>query len=396
MAVQEMKPGVYSIGVNDWDRRVFDELIPLPDGTSYNSYLVKGSEKIAVIDSVDPPKSNLWLDNIEKMGIEKVDYIISNHAEQDHSGSIPDLLARFPEATVITNEKCKGFLIDLLRIPADRFITVKDRETLSLGDRTLEFVFTPWVHWPETMSTYLQEEKILFSCDFFGSHLATSNLFVKNPAKVVEDAKRYFAEIMMPFRTIICKNIQKIEELAIDYIAPSHGPVYDDPSLIIDAYKDWISDRLENKVLLAYVSMHGSTEKMAQYLCDALIDRGIHVHFFNLTQTDLGQLAMEMVDSATLVLGTSTVLAGPHPAAVYAATLVNALKPRLKYAAFFGSYGWAGRTVEILKANLGNIRAELLEPILTKGDPGEEDYARLDKLADEIAERHKKLMPDAC
>lgn len=391
MAVHELKPGIYAVGANDWDRRLFDELIPLPDGTSYNSYLVKGSDKTAVIDAVDPPKSGEWISNIKKLGISTIDYIISNHAEQDHSGAIPDLLAQFPGAKVVTNEKCKGFLEDLLSIPAGKFITIQDGETLSLGNRTLEFIFTPWVHWPETLCTYLREDKILFSCDFFGSHLASSELFVKDAQKVVEDAKRYFAEIMMPFRVAIRKNVQKIEALDIAYIAPSHGPVHDRPGIIINAYKDWISDRVENIVVLAYVSMHGSTGKMASYLCDALIDRGIEVKFFNLTKTDIGQLAMSLVDAATIVLGTPTVLASPHPAAVYAASLANALKPKVKYAAVFGSYGWGGQTVEIIKNNMKNLKVELLEPVLTKGFPLEADFRELDRMADEIAARHREL-----
>lgn len=391
MAVHEFKPGIYTVGVNDWDRRLFDELIPLPDGTSYNSYLVKGSDKTAVIDAVDPPKGGEWISNIKKLGIGTIDYIISNHAEQDHSGAIPDLLAQFPGAKVVTNDKCKEFLEDLLLIPAEKFISVKDGETLSLGDRTLEFIFTPWVHWPETLCTYLREDKILFSCDFFGSHLATSELFVKDASKVIEDAKRYFAEIMMPFRLAIRKNVQKIETLNIDCIAPSHGPVHDKPEIIIDAYKEWISDQVENTVILAYVSMHGSTGKMALYLSDVLIDRGIEVKLFNLTEADIGQLAMALVDSATIVLGTPTVLASPHPAAVYAATLTNALKPKLKYATVFGSYGWGGQTVDIIKSNMKNLKVEFLQPVLTKGFPLSEDFRKLDQMADEIAARHKEL-----
>jgi flavorubredoxin len=391
VAVHELKPGIYTVGVNDWDRRLFDELIPLPDGTSYNSYLVKGSDKTAVIDAVDPPKAGEWISNITKLGIGTIDYIISNHAEQDHSGAIPELLAQFPGAKVVTNDKCKGFLEDLLLVPAEKFITVKDGEILSLGDRTLEFIFTPWVHWPETLCTYLREDKILFSCDFFGSHLATSELFVKDAPKVIEDAKRYFAEIMMPFRLAIRKNVQKIETLDIDCIAPSHGPMHDKPGIIIDAYKEWISDQVENTVILAYVSMHGSTGKMALYLSDVLIDRGIEVKLFNLAKTDIGQLAMALVDAATIVLGTPTVLASPHPAAVYAATLTNALKPKVKYATVFGSYGWGGQTVDIIKSNMKNLNVEFLQPVLTKGFPLEEDFRKLNQMADEIAARHKEL-----
>jgi len=391
MAIQEIKTGVYSVGVKDWSRRLFDELVPLPDGTTYNSYLIKGSKKTALIDTVDIPKTVELLANLKKLNISTLDYIVSNHAEQDHSGAIPALLKEFPEAMVVTNAKCRNFLQDLLPISSDRFQTVKEGDVVDLGGRSLEFVITPWVHWPETMCTYLREDKILFSCDFFGSHLAISQLFVHNEAKALEDAKRYYAEIMMPFRMVIRKNIGKIEKLDIDYIAPSHGPVYDRPALILDAYRDWVSERLENKVIIAFVSMHGSTEKMADYLTDALIDRGIEVKVFNLTQTDLGQLAMALVDAATLVIGTSTVLSGPHPQAVYAAVLVNALKPKLKFASVFGSYGWGGKTVEILQNNIADLNVEFLEPLMQKGDPVREAFEQLDKMADDIAAKHKTL-----
>jgi flavorubredoxin len=394
LAIQKLSEGIYSIGVKDWSRRLFDELVPLPDGTSYNCYLIQGSEKTAMIDSVDIPKANILLNNLDKLGITSIDYVISNHAEQDHSGAIPEVLARFPEAKVVTNKKCKVFLQDHLNIVEEKFIIIEDNETLSLGDRTLQFIMTPWVHWPETMSTYLQEDEILFSCDFFGSHLATSNLFVRHEYRVLEDAKRYYAEIMMPFRLKIRKNIAKVEKLKLKYIAPSHGPVYNRPALIMDAYKDWVSDRVENMVVLPYISMHGSTEKMALYLTDALITRGVDVKVFNLSKTDLGKLAMALVDAATIVIGTSTVLSGPHPAAVYAATLINALKPKLKYAAVFGSYGWGGQAVEILQKNIDNLKVEYLEPLLFKGDPKEEDFRKLDELAEMIAEKHKGLSND--
>ncbi len=391
MAIQKLSPVVYSVGARDWDRRLFDELIPLPDGTSYNAYLIKGSKKTALIDSVDPPKANELIGNLEKLNVEKLDYVVSNHAEQDHSGAIPHVLAEYPEAKVVTNEKCRAYLMDLLSIPGERFMTIQDRETLSLGDRTLEFILTPWVHWPETMVTLLQEEKILFTCDFFGSHLATSDLFVQDEPRVIEDARRYYAEIMMPFRTTIKKNIEKIETVAYEMIAPSHGPVYHKPRLIVDAYKDWICDKVENVVILAYVSMHKSTEKMAAYLTDVLIEKGLKVKLFNLPYTDLGELAMSLVDAATIVLGTPTVLTGPHPAAVYAATLVNALRPKARYATVIGSFGWAGQAVETIKKNMSNLKLEFLEPVLTRGYPGEADFRALDKLAEEISARHKNL-----
>ena len=280
----------------------------------------------------------------------------------------------------------------MLPIPEHKFITVNDGETLFLGEKTLKFIFTPWVHWPETMTTYLREDKILFSCDFFGSHLATSNLFVKNIPKVIEDAKRYYAEIMMPFRIPIRKNIEKIEALDFEIIAPSHGPVYDKPEIIINAYKNWISDRVENEVVLPYVSMHGSTERMVSFFIDSLIEKGIKVRPFNLIKTDLGQLATALVDAATVVIATPTVLSGPHPAAVYAVSILNALKPKTKFASVIGSYGWGGRTVEIIKANLINLKLEFLTPVLIKGFPKEDNFLSVEKLAEEIYLKHNEII----
>ncbi|MCK4224707.1 MAG: MBL fold metallo-hydrolase, partial [candidate division Zixibacteria bacterium] len=256
MVVRELKPNIYSVGAIDWDRRLFDELIPLPDGTSYNAYLIKGSEKTALLDTVDPVKEHELLENLKKLGVKSIDYIIAHHGEQDHSGAIPTILKAYLDAKVVTNPKCKVMLMDLLLIPDDKFITIEDGGTLSLGDKTLEFVYTPWVHWPETMVTYLREDKILFSCDFFGSHLATSDLFVTDEAQVYESAKRYYAEIMMPFQTPIRKNLEKMKDFDIEIIAPSHGPVYDRPNFILEAYKDWVSDRVKNEAVIPYISMH--------------------------------------------------------------------------------------------------------------------------------------------
>ena len=387
---RELKPNIYSVGAVDWDRRLFDELVPLPDGTSYNAYLVKGSEKTALIDTVDPTMTDVLVKNLEELELKDIDYVIANHAEQDHSGSLPRILEVYPGAKVVCTPKCKSMLMDLLLIPEDKFITVADGETLSLGNKTLEFIHAPWVHWPETMLTYLKEDKILFTCDFLGSHLATSDLFVTDEPTVYEAAKRYYAEIMMPFWTTIMKNMEKIKDLEIAIIAPSHGPAYNKPDFILDAYRDWASDELKNEVVIPYISMHGSTKKMVDYLVEALIERGITVRQFNLSEPDIGKLAMALVDAATLVIGSPTVLVGPHPKVIYAAYLANALRPKLKFASIIGSYGWGGRMVEQLSGMIPNLKVEILEPVVIKGAPKEEDFKALDRLASEIEDKHKE------
>lgn len=387
---RKLKDNVYSVGAIDWDRRLFDELIPLPDGTTYNAYLIKGSGKIALIDTVDPTKEKDLFHHLDVLGVKKIDYIIANHAEQDHSGSIPAVLNKFKDAKVVTNPKCKGMLIDLLHVPEDKFIEIADGEELSLGDKTLKFVYTPWVHWPETMVTFLKEDKILFSCDFFGSHLATSDLFATDWDKLYPSNKRYYAEIMMPFRNIIVNNIKKVEALVAGMIAPSHGPVFDSPQCIIDAYKDWTSDKVKNEVVIPYVSMHGSTKEMVDYFSEVLMKNGIKVKPFNLCGGDIGDLAMELVDAATIVIASPTVLAGAHPLAAYAAYLTNALRPKARFASIIGSFGWGGKMVEQLTGMLCNLKIELIEPVIFKGLPKEGDFSKLDQLADSIKEKHKE------
>lgn len=392
MVVRLLIPDIYAVGAHDFDRRLFDALIPLPHGTSYNAYVIKGSEKTVLIDTVDPTKEFDLVCNLVRLGISAIDYIVVNHAEQDHSGSLPMMLEIFPNAKAVTNEKCKDILKKHFDINDDRFLVIKDRDTLSLGNKTLEFILAPWVHWPETMFTYLREDHILFSCDLFGSHYATSGLFVRDFNVVVYPmAKRYYAEIMMPFRSSIKVHLEKIGGLQIDYIAPSHGPVYDKPSLIIDAYQDWISDTVKNEVVIPYVSMHGSTQKMVDYFTGALIDREIAVKPFNMTVTDTGDLAMAIVDAATIVLATPTVLFGPHPLVLYATYLTNVLRPKTRFASIVCSFGWGGKAPDMLQSMLTHIKPELFEPVIVQGAPDEEAFRALDALADTIANRHKGI-----
>jgi len=387
---RSITPSVDWVGAVDWERGLFDALIPLPDRTSYNAYLIRGSEKTALIDAVDPALLNVLMTRLE--GVEKIDYIISLHAEQDHSGGLPAVMEKYPSAQLLASPKGKETLATHLPIPADRIQALQDGETLSLGDKTLRFIHIPWVHWPDTMAAYLVEEKVLFTTDFFGSHLATSELFASsNEKRVYDAAKRYYAEIMMPLRNMAQKNLDKLAGIETAFIAPSHGPVYDRPALITDAYRDWLSGPYRNVVLMPFISMHGSTLKMVAYLSESLAERGVAVEAFDLTTSDIGRIAETLVDAPTLVVGTPTVLGGPHPGVIGAAYLVNMLKPRIQYISVVGSFGWGGKAVDTLAGMLENLKAELLPPVLCKGLPNDEDFRALDVLADAIAEKHKTL-----
>ncbi|HPY60472.1 MAG TPA: FprA family A-type flavoprotein, partial [Methanospirillum sp.] len=329
-----------------------------------------------------------FVTNIVRAGCDRIDAIVVNHAEQDHSGSLPVMLELFPGAQVYCTEKCKDLLAHLLNVPAERVVVVKTGDRLDLGGISLEFAEYPWVHWPETMMTYCPEEKILFSCDLFGSHFATSSLFMDEPCRVEISAKRYYAEIMMPFRKSITKYIESVEQMDISIIAPSHGPLQNNPEWILERYKDWTSDNTRNKVLIPYVSMHGSTKRMVLMLTELLMERNIGVKPFNLTGADTGLLAMELVDAATVILATPTVLFGPHPTMVSAAYLANLVKPKTRYASVIGSYGWGGKTIDVITSMIPHIKAEIIPPVYITGVPDEKTREELKKMADTIAQKH--------
>ncbi|MBN1445502.1 MAG: FprA family A-type flavoprotein [Candidatus Omnitrophica bacterium] len=390
MIIREIKKGVYGIIMNDWSRRLFDELIPLPDGTTYNAYFIK-DEKNVLIDTSDPVKADKFLSALKSLGIEKIDYVVSNHSEQDHSGSIPMVLEQYPGSKVMASEKGADFLKKLLLVPETRCVKVENEEIVSIGGRKLKFFHMPWVHWPETIVTYDIEDKMLFPCDLFGSHLAASEFYSSCNEKIHESAKRYYAEIMMPFRSNIKKHLEVLKKLDIEIIAPSHGPVYDKPGFIMEAYEDWTSDRVKNEVVLPYVSMHGSVAKMVDFFADSLIKKGIAVKPYNLTGADIGELAIALVDAATMVLGTPTVLSGPHPSAVYAAYLFKILRPKTRFVSIIGSFGWGGSMVKSITEMMPSRNIEILEPVVVNGYPLESDFNKLENLAETIAEKHKQL-----
>lgn len=268
---------------------------------------------------------------------------------------------------------------------------IEDGETLSLGDKTLEFIFAPWVHWPETMFTYLREDKVLFSCDFLGQHVTSGELFVDDEVHVLKEAKVYYADIMMPFRKNIKKHLERLEPYQLDYVCPSHGQVLNNPALLIEAYAEWIDDQPKNLALIPYASTHGTIQMMAEYLQSALTQRGVNTKLYRVSVNDINMLAADLVDAATVVLGSSTYVMGPHPEIATAAFIVNILRPKFKQMSIIGSYAWATRVTDVLTEMINTIKPEVLEPVFAKGVPGAEDYKNLDRLADDIADRHRSL-----
>ncbi len=394
MGSKEIAPDVFWVGAKHHNRRLFDALIPLPYGTSYNAYLIVGSKKTALVDTVNPGFEKELLEKIsERIDPAKIDYVIMNHAEPDHANAAKDVLAVAKNAQLVASAKGKEAAMMYFDIPVERIMVVNENSEIDLGGKTLKFVDAPWLHWPETIFTYLEEDKILFPCDFFGSHLAVGEFYADEYGNenTLDMAKLYFAEIMMPFRKPGQTAVEKVKKLEPKMIAPSHGLIWREPKVILDEYTKWTSEKFKKKVMIAYVSMWGSTEKMVLALRNALVNRGITVQVFDLPNTEIGHIAKELVDTPVVVVGAPTVLGGVHPVAAYATMLVRTLRAPTKYAAVLTSYGWSGGAVKALQGILEGTKIEVLGVVEVKGPPKKTEFDKVVELADKIDEKLKQL-----
>ncbi|NLZ70005.1 MAG: FprA family A-type flavoprotein [Clostridiaceae bacterium] len=391
MSVKYICEGVSEVGAGHPDLEMFDSLMPTPFGTTYNSYLVQGKEKIALIDSVDDRKLSVFLENLCAAEVERIDYIISLHAEQDHSGTLRDLLERWPMARLVALPKAAEMLSIHLHLPVEEMKVMQANEVLDLGGKTLKFIPIPFAHWPDNTMLWLAEDRILFSSDLFGSHYAKETPGSEPGSELIRAARDYYAEIMMPFRTQCSRYTRLARELDPRLIAASHGPVWSDPRVILDQYERWTNDEVRPLVTIAWVTMHDSTKRMVEHLARSLAEHGIAVASHNVgTHPDAltrgtGHLMSDLVDAAALIIATPTVLAGPHPAAAYAALLANALRPKIKIFSTLNSYGWGGKPEETLELLTGQLKVKRLPGVKVKGLPTEEDYKAIEDFAAVLA-----------
>jgi len=376
---------VHWVGVRDWNRILFDALIPLPMGTSYNSYLIIGEKKNALIDTVNPGFEKELEGKIRKLiDPSDLDYIVMNHAEPDHAGAIPHLMSINSKAVLVTNTRGAKMAKTYFGVPDDRILIISDQDTIDLGGKTLRFIEAPMLHWPETIFTYLHEDKILFPCDFFGSHIA-KGVYDEDFDDLLVHAQRYFGEIMMPFKSAARRALAKIKDLDISIIAPSHGPIHRNTQRIVRAYGGWANGETRRKATVVYVTMWKSTEKMIKPFIEALMSEGVEVSLHDLVSSDVGDIVKDLVDSRAIVLGAPTVLNGMHPLAFYAAYLVKALRPPTKFGAFLSSYGWGGGAKKQFQDMLGNSGIDVVGSIEINGPPSEEDIEQIVGLSKTLA-----------
>lgn len=397
MAICNVSDRVTAVGASDPDLAYFDRLMPTPYGTTYNSYLVVGDERTALIDPVQLDCVDQLLAHLAEAGVRRIDDILCLHAEQDHSGSIKVLTDRFPQARLVATAKTAELYETHLHIPRDHFHIVAEGEVLNLGGIGLECMPIPFAHWPDNTMFWLAEGDILFSSDLFGSHYAPTDFERPDPDLHLEEARAYYAEIMMPTRNQVARHVERVATLDPSVICSAHGPVWFDASRVIECYLEMLSPAVKPRVVMPLVSMHESTERMANVFVDALREEGIEVSVHRLDDAvrdlrdSMGKTVEDAVDAAAVILGVPTVLGGPHPSSAAMALMLNTFKPKNRYVGLIGSYGWGTQVEKRLYELMPLYRAERLDSLLVKGLPTSEDEAAIRAYARDLAAKIRAL-----
>lgn len=390
-----MTKGVYFVGVDDHHTELFENLWDIPFGVSYNSYLIV-DEKIAVVEGVKALFADEWLENIrELVDPSKIDYIIVNHMEPDHTGSLPDIAKVAPNAKLVYTSVAAGMQKSFFDVGLEEMI-VEDLQELSLGTKTLQFIHAKFLHWPETMMTYIKEDEILFSCDAFGAFGALNGLHFDDEInmEIIEwEAKRYVGTIITAYFKFVQAAIKKVKELNLGckMIAPSHGPIYrKNPMWIVNKYDEWSGPELEKVCTIVWGTMYGFTTRIAMNLKKELENLGVEVKMFNVSYTGLSRIITETVRAGVIVLGAPTYDAFPFPKMWHIVDEIQGKRYPKRPIGIFGTYGWQGGGVEKMVQQLRDARYEILEPIVhVKARPTDEQIEQCKSLAKVIAEHLK-------
>ncbi|RJP29578.1 MAG: MBL fold metallo-hydrolase [Candidatus Omnitrophota bacterium] len=366
----EIAKNIYSVGVLDWNMRSFHgHTYSTSRGTTYNSYLII-DDKVTLVDGVLGSFSGELINNIsEIVSPEKIDYIIVNHLEADHTGALPEVIKICPNARIFCSQKCKEGLYKHY-YENWNFNVVKTGDILKLGEKTLSFIEAPMIHWPDSMFTYCRQDALLMPNDAFGQHYATSQRFDDqvDQCELMDEAVKYYSNILWPLSAIISKKIEEIEkmDIPIKTIAPSHGIVWRrDPAKIINAYKKWSKNESEPKVVIIYETMWGSTEKMARAISQGLMDSGVKVKIFDVAVSDRTEMTKEMMESRGYLFGSSTHDNDMLPTMAGFMEFVKGLKPKNRLVSVFGSYGWAGGAVKEIEGVIKETGLNINQPSLS-------------------------------
>ena len=386
-----LREGIDWVGYVDWTIRDFHGYTA-ERGTTYNAYLIRG-KKTALIDTVKAPYGEHLLRNVSALTeLPSVDYVVCNHAEPDHAGSLPGVMKAIPNATLVCDKKCEMALSKHHNISDWRIQIVATGDTISLGKRTLHFIETPMMHWPESMFTYIPEERLLFSMDAFGQHYASSQRFDDEVSleTVLQEAKSYYANIIMPYGKQTAKVLKQMEAFDIDMVAPSHGLIWrSHVQEALKAYEGWAAIRPKPKVLIIYDTMWESTGEMARAILEGAALPGVEGQLIHIRSSNLSRIAAEILDAATVAFGSPTLNAGMMPMVAAVLTYLKGLRPTGKAGFAFGSYGWGRGGPEAVDEYMKTMKWEILR------DPLKAQYRPTPEVLDECRQAGKLLAEKA-
>ena len=383
----KIKDEIYWVGALDWEERDFHNFVT-PRGLTYNSYLIL-DEKTALVDTVKHKFVREMFERIERLNLKKIDYVIVNHIEPDHSSGLPDTMRVFKDATIICSQRAKEGICKYYDCDGWNIQVVKHGDELSLGNKTLRFIDMTMLHWPDSMATYVKEDKLLLSNDAFGQHIASEERFAEDIGveEAIKWAKIYYANILMPLAGLVKKKLSEIQKLGIeiDMIAPSHGLIWKNPSKIIEAYARWADFEKENKVVVVYDTMWHSTERIARAIAEGAASEGAEVRIFHTRKDYWTDIVTEILDARAIAIGAPTIHNNIFPPMAGFLSYLKGLRPREKRALAFGSYGWNGAGVKEILKILEELKFETLEPLMIKFKPKKEELQRAFDIGAELA-----------
>jgi anaerobic nitric oxide reductase flavorubredoxin len=398
MPAIQIKPDVYWIGVNDRITDLFEGLWPISkEGVSYNSYLIN-DEKIAIIDLIKSFKGDEYFAQINELtDLSKIDYVVVNHMEPDHSGLLRTLRRISPNVTFVGSEKTKTMLDDFFSIRENVHV-VKDGDTLSLGQRTLQFFMTPFLHWPETMVSYEPSNRILFSCDAFGGYGAIRGAIFDDectcPEFYQKEALRYYVNIVANYSTRVLSAIEKLSDISVDVIAPSHGLIWrKNPSHIVNLYKKWAeyaSGKSEPGITLVYGSMYGNTEVVMNAVAQGISRVGIHVEIFDAARTHVSYILSSLWTKRGVIIGAPTYEVSLFPPMADVLSMAVRKRIKNKISGYFGSYGWSGGALKEMKKITEPLKWDLIETFEFVGSPTKADVKKAEEFGARFAEFVKR------
>ncbi|MCS7112065.1 MAG: FprA family A-type flavoprotein [Ignisphaera sp.] len=391
---QPIAGDVYWVGVNDDAKELFESLWPLPFGISYNAYAVVGRDTVALIDTVDKRYTYEYIGRIREVieDFDRVRYIVVNHLEPDHHGATPDILKVMPKAKLVTSVMGSRILSSVYRVPSDRIFIVKDGDRIDLGGKTLRFIYTPWLHWPETMVTYLEEDRVLFSCDVFGSYGSLQDGIFDDEVDMnfyIDEARRYFSNIVIKYTRNVLEALEKLKGIEMRIIAPSHGPIYrSNPNRIVELYKRWAQSASErDRVLIIYGSMYGRGESIVEYIAEKLNREGLKISLHDVSTSHPSYILSDLVEACMAVFVYPSYDAGIFP---YMEDVMRLLQlkqvGRGRFAAVVNTYAW-GSTAKQAVELLTKAGFKVVEPVVeTKAVPDEEGLKKIEALINSVVD----------